>query len=515
MSLHNLSIGKRLALVLGLILSFSLVSSLFAVQQLRAMVGEVQRMIDDELKAERLASDWHAKTYGSVQRATAIARSTDPALSSYFAPINTDAARQINAIQQKLEALADSPQETALLSQIAEVRKRCLSALESIYKLQKAGDAKGSLQVFTLQFEPGSRDYLGAVQKMADLQRHKLDESAARVDTLGAQTRWMLIVCAVSALGLSVLLAWYVSRSITQPLREAETMASAIAAMDLSGQRRDHHHRDETGRLLRALDEMRAALRQALGQVREVADSVSTASSQIATGNADLSARTEHAAANLQETAGAMEQLTGTVRNTADSAHTAGELASTARDAAAQGGEVVRHVISTMGDISEGSRRIGDIVGLIDSIAFQTNILALNAAVEAARAGDQGRGFAVVATEVRTLAGRSAEAAREIKALIGSSMEQVEAGRRLVEQAGSAMGHIVVSVRRVTDIIEAIDAASREQSQGIGEVNTAVVQLDQMTQQNAALVEASSAAADSLRDQACRLTEVVNGFRLS
>ena len=302
--------------------------------------------------------------------------------------------------------------------------------------------------------------------------------------------------------------------SITRPLRRAESMAQAIAAMDLSAQPQAHYAGDETGRLLRALDVMRTALQKALQEVRGVADGISTASTQIASGNQDLSSRTEQAASNLQETAGSMEELTGTVTQTADSARTANQLANSASEAAAEGGAVVGQVVATMDEINSSSRKIGDIIGTIDGIAFQTNILALNAAVEAARAGEQGRGFAVVASEVRSLARRSAEAAKEIKTLIGASVERVEAGAQLVHKAGNSMTDIVARVQRVKDIIGEITTAANEQSMGIGQVNVAVSQLDQMTQQNAALVEESSAATESLREQAQRLADVVSIFRL-
>jgi methyl-accepting chemotaxis protein len=248
--------------------------------------------------------------------------------------------------------------------------------------------------------------------------------------------------------------------------------------------------------------------------VRHSADSIQTASAEIASGNADLSTRTEQTASNLQQTASSMSQLTGAVRQSADAAGTANQLATSAAEVAQRGGAVVGQVVSTMGEINDSSRKISDIIGTIDGIAFQTNILALNAAVEAARAGEQGRGFAVVAGEVRSLAQRSASAAREIKALIGNSVERVEAGTRLVQDAGSTMNEIVASVQRVADIIAEIGAGAGEQSQGISTINTAVNQLDQMTQQNAALVEESAAAAESLKDQAQRLSEVVATFRL-
>ncbi|MFO1325779.1 MAG: methyl-accepting chemotaxis protein [Rubrivivax sp.] len=303
------------------------------------------------------------------------------------------------------------------------------------------------------------------------------------------------------------------SRSITGPLRRASDHARAIAAGDLSQSISDDAG-DEAGDLMRSLEAMRLALTRIVGDVRDASNQITVSSGEVAVGNEDLSQRTERSASSLQQTASSIQQLTGTVKHSADAAGQANQLATSAASVAQRGGEVVAQVVSTMEEINASSRRISDIIGTIDGIAFQTNILALNAAVEAARAGEQGRGFAVVAGEVRSLAQRSAEAAREIKALIGASVERVEAGSRLVGDAGGTMNEIVAGVQRVSDIIAEISAASREQSAGIGQVNDAVSQLDQMTQQNAALVEQSAAAAQSLRDQASRLSDAVASFRL-
>jgi methyl-accepting chemotaxis protein len=303
------------------------------------------------------------------------------------------------------------------------------------------------------------------------------------------------------------------SSSILSPMRQANTLARAIASGDLTNPVSDSG-RDESAELLRSLGAMQEQLRSLVGQIRSSADSIQTASVEVASGNQDLSQRTEQAASNLQQTASAIEQLSVTVRHSADSASQANQLASSASAVAQRGGQVVSQVVSTMDEINASSKKIADIIGVIDGIAFQTNILALNAAVEAARAGEQGRGFAVVAGEVRSLAQRSAEAAREIKTLIGNSVDRVEAGARLVQDAGSTMGEIVASVQRVSDIIGEITTASSEQSAGIGQVNGSVVQLDQMTQQNAALVEESAAAAESLKDQAQKLAGAVGVFRL-
>jgi len=337
----------------------------------------------------------------------------------------------------------------------------------------------------------------------------------------GVQARERVMAQSLWIFGLVVALAMLVvapstllnSRSLVGPIGRARKLALAIAEGDLT-QRVDDRGDDETGELMRALERMRGQLQQVVGSLRDASNSIGIASSQIASGNQDLSGRTEQTAANLQQAASSMEQLTGTVAHSADSAAQANQLASSAADVARRGGSVVAQVVSTMDDISASSRKIADIIGVIDGIAFQTNILALNAAVEAARAGEQGRGFAVVAGEVRSLAQRSAEAAREIKQLIGSSVDKVETGSRLVGDAGSTMTEIVASVQRVSDIIGEISAASREQSSGIAQVNSAVADLDRMTQQNAALVEQSAAAAHSLEDQARRLTQVVATFRL-
>jgi methyl-accepting chemotaxis protein len=303
------------------------------------------------------------------------------------------------------------------------------------------------------------------------------------------------------------------SRSITQPIAYAADLAQSIAGGDLT-QQVQVQGQDETAALLRGLAHMQANLRSLVSQVHESSLSIQSSSAEVASGNADLSQRTELAAGSLQETAGSMEQLTGTVRHSADSAREASQMADTAAEVAQRSGAVVAQVVSTMDEINHSARRIADIIGTIDGIAFQTNILALNAAVEAARAGEQGRGFAVVAAEVRSPAQRSATAAREIKTLIGVSMDRVDAGSKLVADAGSTMTELVASVQRVSHIINEISSAAGEQSHGIGQINSAVARLDGMTQQNAALVEQSASAAESLKDQAQRLSSVVGEFRL-
>jgi len=351
------------------------------------------------------------------------------------------------------------------------------------------------------------------VEKIAKLLQAEAAASRDRFDAAMSQTLWAFVGVLAVVVVVVVPLTLLNSHSIVQPILSARELARSIAQGDLTRSVRVEG-RDEAADLLRALVEMQQSLRSMVGQVRSSTDSINTASSEIATGNQDLSARTEQTASNLQQAASSMEQLTGTVKQSADSARQANQLACSAAEVAAKGGSVVSQVVSTMQEINSSSKKIADIIGVIDGIAFQTNILALNAAVEAARAGEQGRGFAVVAGEVRSLAQRSAEAAREIKSLIGTSVDKVESGSKLVADAGQTMNEIVASVQRVTDIIGEITAAASEQSEGIGQVNTAVTQLDQMTQQNAALVEQSAAAAESLKDQAHRLVSAVGVFRL-
>jgi methyl-accepting chemotaxis protein len=356
--------------------------------------------------------------------------------------------------------------------------------------------------------------YHQALYGLLKFQDGLMDNSIAEAASEVSRLQWAVGITATVALAAAVLMALWIIRSITRPITQAVNVAHAVAAGELTHPI-DIRGSDETAQLLQALKHMQGGLINVVGKVRAGSESVATASEQIAQGNHDLSARTESQASALQQTAASMEQLNSTVRQNADNARAANQLAQSASTVATQGGEVVADVVRTMKEINDSSSKIADIIGVIDSIAFQTNILALNAAVEAARAGEQGRGFAVVASEVRSLAGRSAEAAREIKGLIGASVERVETGTALVDRAGQTMAEVVGAIQRVTDIMGEISAASTEQSQGVAQVGEAVTQMDQVTQQNAALVEEMAAAAASLNTQAQDLVSTVAVFKLN
>ena len=424
--------------------------------------------------------------------------------------------KHFKIVSESLQALAELPlsaEEAANVKELKAAFKQYYDARAPWFALMKEGKVEEAADwraKTTTPFGAATVKGLGAQFAMSQ-QRGEEGLKAAEQAEGRLQT-------ALAALGLLLLLpvpaiVW-LSRSIVRPIDHAVASLEAVAEGDLS---RDIPAGDsaEMGRMMGALRRMQERMRDMIGNIRQTADSIQVASTEVATGNLDLSQRTEQTAGRLQQTASSMEELTATVRQTAESAGTANQLASSASEVAQRGGAVVSQVISTMEEINTSSKRIADIIGTIDGIAFQTNILALNAAVEAARAGEQGRGFAVVASEVRSLAQRSAEAAREIKGLIGNSVDRVESGTRLVADAGSTMTEIVASVQRVTDIIGEISAAAGEQSAGIGNVNVAVTELDQMTQQNAALVEESAAAAESLREQSRQLATVVASFRLA
>ena len=507
------SIGRRLGLVQALVLVIALIGSAMGYLGLSRVAAQTEAMYQETIVTERVASDWYRNVYNGGTRTTAIAVSADPALATFFAEQAAESTKSSTELQARMDKLLNSPEERAAFDRVIDLRKAYIKVRDTITEAKKQGDPARAKQLFDEQFKPAAATYLESIRVIAQQQRDQLDTSLKALAETNARARTALVVFGLVALVAGGALAVWLTRSITRPLAQAAEVADAIARFDLTG-RIETTGGDETGQLLRSLSEMQAALVRLIGEVRGSTDSIGTASAEIAMGNMDLSARTEQTASNLQEAAASLTQLTGTVRQTADAATTANQLAGSAAETAQRGGAVMGQVVATMGEISDSSRRIADIIGTIDGIAFQTNILALNAAVEAARAGEQGRGFAVVASEVRSLAQRSAEAAKEIKTLIGASVERVDAGSRLVSDAGDTMREIVSAVQRVTDIIQEISSATQEQSTSLMEVGQAVQRLDEVTQQNAALVEESSAASESLREQAGSLQHVVAQFRL-
>ena len=417
---------------------------------------------------------------------------------------------QIKRVVQ-IASASDDPAAAAAVQSIEQTTTRFIKAADMALDMGSVDANTGIAALQTADAE--YRQLATAIESvyLSVRERHQSADQAlrAKAQNMALAIGALAAVTAFLALGL----AWRVERRVLADLQQVAGTAARVADGVLEAVAHDQRD-DELGAVLRAQSTMVERLRGMVSQVSDSADSIRVASTEVATGNTDLSQRTEQAAANLQRTASSMTQLTGTVRSSADSAAQANQLAASASGAAQHGGAVMQQVVSNMNDIAGASRRIADIIGTIDGIAFQTNILALNAAVEAARAGEQGRGFAVVAGEVRNLAQRSAEAAKEIKSLIGDSVDKVESGAKLVREAGQAMDEIVTGVKRVTDIIGEISAAAGEQRGGIENVNGAVSELEQMTQQNAALVEQSAAAAESLREQAQKLSDAVAGFKL-
>ena len=511
---RNVTIKVRLAMVVGLLCVIASVISLTGLSAL----GETNKSIETIYKDRLVAvGQLHTILVLNVQNQLSFARAV-----SLPAEQQQEEARQV---AQRIDVITKvwnaysitylTPEEKVLAAQLADVRAKFASGASApAMAALKAGDT-AALQAIVI----GPMSQLSAPMNQVMKELVELQLSVGEAEYAASQKRYeasRILSISLTVIGVlaGIAIGMWIIRSITRSLQGALTIAQSVAEGDLTTEVTVDSH-DEVGRLVAALKQMQGSLVGIVNEVRSGTDTIATAAGEIAAGTLDLSARTEEQASSLEETASSMEELSSTVRQNADNARQANQMAVSAASVAGKGGQVVAQVVETMGAIDSSSRKIVDIISTIDGIAFQTNILALNAAVEAARAGEQGRGFAVVASEVRNLAQRSAVAAKEIKSLIDNSVQQVDTGNKLVAEAGATMTEVVDSVRRVTDIMSEIMAATQEQSAGIEQVNDAVGQMDQVTQQNAALVEQASAAAASMDEQAAGLLRVVSVFKLA
>jgi len=520
MNLAKMKVGKRLGLGFALVLVFLVAVTVVGISRMAQIQNRLDHVVGVNNVVTRLVIDMRNNVGDRITALRVLTLMTDadamePELNRF-----KEQTTKYDDLQKKLSAQfaeESTPEEKALLAQIKEQEGVAMPAIARASELWLANKAEDATKIMVKEIRPAQKKWMAALDQLATLE----DKLNAQVQSDAAagfsSARNFMIIMGLLAVAISVAAAYVITRGLLKQLGGepdyTATIAGSIAKGDLSIS--INTNSSDKDSLLAEMKEMRNSLVDIVSQVRTGTETIGTASREIAAGNIDLSSRTEMQAGSLEKTASAMEELTSTVKQNADNAREANQLAATASDVAIKGGKVVSEVVDTMSSINASANKIVDIIGVIDGIAFQTNILALNAAVEAARAGEQGRGFAVVASEVRNLAQRSAGAAKEIKALIDDSVEKVGAGTKLVNQAGLTMDEVVASVRRVTDIMSEIANASQEQSAGIEQVNRSIIEMDGMTQQNAALVEEAAAAAQSLQDQAGELARVVSIFKLT
>jgi len=513
-NLRSLRIGARLGVAFGVILAILaimiVVGNALTTQNKQKLIKGLEIA---NTKGTLTATMKSALLQGGVAMRNIGLQSDVAAMQKEESKVKEQSKRYAEA-RDKLSALGLTDEEKKIVAEIGRLDQEIATPFKEAIGQALAFNSEGASKVISSRIDPINQQAVAEMDKLEVLQQVAVRD--VLTNSVADDKQLMILLFSLGAIALAIGsgFAWMITRSITGPLNQAVVVASRVATGDLTSEISEKS-RDEIGQLFDALRQMNSSLAEIVGNVRAGTESIGSATQEIASGNADLSARTESQASSLEETASSMEELTSTVKQNAENAKQANQLVVSASDVAMRGGQVVGQVVDTMGSIKDSSRKIVDIIGVIDGIAFQTNILALNAAVEAARAGEQGRGFAVVASEVRNLAQRSAGAAKEIKSLISDSVEKVDAGSKLVDEAGKTMDEIVTSVKHVADIMSEITAASEEQSSGIQEVSQAITQMDEMTQQNAALVEQAAAAAESMQSQAGTLAHTVSIFKLN
>lgn len=517
MNIGNLKIGHRLGFAFGVVMLMLVAVATLGLSRMSAIQDSMESVTKANNVEANMATTMRASVADRMIALRNIVLLEDVAGMSKEvdrvraqAQVYVDAEKTLRSTFDKYGVISE---ETALLASIREANLAAQPLIERVIALGLANKSADATRLLMGDLRRAQLKWNTDLQTLEASEKRQNDEATVVAENTYLFARNLMYSLSAAAVVFGLIIAWLITRSITEPINRAVAIAQTVSAGDLTSEI-EVKTSDETGLLLRALKVMNENLRKIVGEVRSGTETMSTASQEIAAGNLDLSSRTEEQASSLEETASSMEELTSTVKQNSENARQANSLAVSASEVASRGGLVVAQVVTTMEEINESSKKIVDIISVIDGIAFQTNILALNAAVEAARAGEQGRGFAVVATEVRNLAHRSATAAKEIKLLIGNSVAKVDNGSKLVHQAGVTMSEVVESVRRVGDIISEISAAGREQTLGIEQINQAIMQMDSVTQQNAALVEQSAAAAESLQDQAASLEKVVSMFVL-
>ena len=512
--MSKLKISTRLAFSFGLIIVLLIMVAFVSISRIRNINASTEKILNDRYAKVMLSNaiQFEVNVQARILGIAIIGANDADEVSSSVTKVQASVKKNVELLA-RLKALVNTPKGQELFQAVANGHEAYGKTRDANIKLLQEGKSETAGIFLLTQLRYPQEKFLTALAAMANFQELLMESEGKQAAADGRMAIILSLSLSVAATAIAIALAMLISRSISRPIAEAVKVAQRVAAGDLSVTI-DARGNDETGLLLRALKEMNDNLQGIVARVRHGTDAIAHGSREIASGNMDLSSRTEQQASSLEETASSMEELTSTVKQNGENARQANQMAQSASSVASKGGQVVAEVITTMDSINASSKKIVDIIGVIDGIAFQTNILALNAAVEAARAGEQGRGFAVVATEVRNLAHRSASAAKEIKILIDNSVHQVNLGSSLVNQAGSTMEEIVSSVRRVTDIMAEITSASNEQETGIEQINQAITEMDAVTQQNAALVEEAAAASEALQDQAGILAEAVSVFKL-